>query len=71
MRKNNGDSSWLIYFISVILILAGVYVEPLAAVLGVLIVVVSLIVRIIESGARRRLEKDLKKLQRQSEEKVV
>lgn len=75
MRKNNGDSSWLIYFISIILILAGIFVEPLAAVLGILIILASLLARISETRARKKLtrqaEKDLKKLQPQNEEKAV
>lgn len=75
LRKNNGDGSWLIYFISIILILAGIFVEPLAAVLGVLIVLASLLARISETRAHKKLtrqaEKELKKLQPQNEEKAV
>lgn len=57
MRKNSGDSGWLCYFIAVILILAGVFVEPLAAVLGILVVVASLISKLVESNAHRKLVK--------------
>ena len=57
MKKNNGDNGWLCYFIAVILILAGVFVEPLAAVLGILIVVVSLVTKLVENSAHKKLVK--------------
>ncbi len=57
MRKANGDSGWLYYFVAVVLILAGVFVEPLAAVLGILIVVASLISKLVESNVHHKLAK--------------
>lgn len=76
MKKNTGDSGWLYYFIAVILILAGVFVEPLAAVLGILIVVASLITKLAESNAHQKLakkaEEEVAKAQRQNQqEKAV
>ncbi|MBQ8822030.1 MAG: hypothetical protein IJZ82_05265 [Lachnospiraceae bacterium] len=76
MKKNNSDNSWLIYFIAVILILAGVFVEPLAAVLGILIVVASLISKLVEGNAHHKLvkkaeEEALKAQQQVSQEKTV
>ncbi len=57
MKKNNGDNGWLCYFVAVILILAGIFVEPLAAVLGILIVVASLVSKLVESNAHKKLMK--------------
>ena len=55
MRKTNGENGWLCYFIAVSLILAGVFVEPLAAVLGILIVVASLISKLLENSAHKKM----------------
>ena len=72
MKKTNGDSGWLYYFIAVILILAGVFVEPLAAVLGILIVAASLVSRLVESNAHRKLakkaEEEVAKAQQQNQQ---
>lgn len=76
VKKTNGDNSWLIYFVAIILILAGVFVEPLAAVLGILIVIASLISKLMESSARHKLvkkaEEEAQKAQQQvTQEKTV
>ena len=75
MKKNSGDYGWLCYFIAVILILAGVFVEPLAAVLGILIVVASLISRLVEGNAHKKLvekaEEEAAKAQRTPTGKTI
>lgn len=59
MKRTNGDKAWLIYFIAVILIIAGIFVEPLAAVLGILIVIASLFAELVENHAHHKLVKKL------------
>ena len=75
-NTTNGDSGWLCYFIAVILILAGIFVEPLAAVLGILVVVASLISKLAEASSHKKLvkkaEEEAAKMQSQSkQEKTV
>ena len=76
MRRVNGDNGWLTYFTAVVLILTGFFVEPLAAVLGILIVVASLVSKLVESRAHRKLnkkaEEETMKVQKQAkQEKMV
>ena len=75
MRKTNGDNGWLCYFIAIVLILAGVFVEPLAAVLGILIVVASLISKLIENNAHKKLvekaEEEAAKAKQSAQGKVI
>ena len=75
MKKTNGDKVWLSYFVAVILILTGLFVEPLAAVLGILIVVASLVSKLIENNAHKKLmekaEEEAAKAKQPAQEKTI
>lgn len=59
MKKEKHEISWFNFVSGVVLICAGIFLEPLAAVLGILIVAVSMASEIIEKHNCKALIKEM------------